>query len=236
MSNTNNGVTPMDKLKLDLVLKKHALWLSGDGEGERANLEGANLSYANLEGVNLEGANLSYANLEDVNLEGVNLRGVNLEDTNLSYAHLGGANLEDTNLRGANLGGANLGGTNLEGVNLEDANLRGANLGGANLEDANLSYANLEDVNLEGVNLSYVNLGGVRGNNRQIKSLHIAFYDVAYTTEHIQIGCEKHTHKEWAEFTDKEILGLDGKQALTFWRKYKEYIFQTIELSPAVEG
>lgn len=58
-------------------------------------------------------------------------------------------------------------------------------------------------------------------------------YAIAYTSDVIQIGCERHTISEWAEFDDKRILEMDGKTALRWWRKYKDWIFQTIELCPA---
>ena len=171
---------------------------------EEANLGGANLEKANLGGANLIGANLIGANLEEANLRGANLRGANLIVANLRGADLGRANLEEANLRGANL---------------EEANLRGANLGGANLEKANLGGANLFSV---------------RGNNKQIKSLHIfEEYDVAYTKEFLQIGCENHAIEDWKSFDNQRILKMDGKKALSFWRKYKELIFSTIETSPA---
>jgi hypothetical protein len=98
----------MDFKKLNAILAAHGLWVRSDGsEGERANLErayltGANLEDANLErayltGANLEGANLTGANLEDANLEGANLKGANLERAYLEDANLTGANLEDAN-------------------------------------------------------------------------------------------------------------------------------------------
>jgi len=124
-----------------------------------ANLAGAFLSWANLEGANLVGANLagaflSWANLEGANLEGAfleeaDLEGANLEEANLVAASLEGANLEGANLEGANLEVANLYGANLEEANLEGANLYGANLAGANLRGANLNGANFKDANVK---------------------------------------------------------------------------------------
>lgn len=73
----------MDQATLNEILKKHELWLKGDPNGKRANLEDADLKdadledtdlkYANLKCANLEGANLEYANLKCANLEGVAL-------------------------------------------------------------------------------------------------------------------------------------------------------------------
>ena len=99
--------------QIDEILDKHKKWLNGEGGGERANLESANLENANLTGANLENANLTDANLEnanltDANLESVNLGWANLTDANLENANLGWANLTRANLENANLTGANL--------------------------------------------------------------------------------------------------------------------------------
>ena len=71
--------------------------------GPKANLQGADLEYANLERANLEGANLKDANLEDSDLEGANLRWANLKEACLKHANLQGTNLKDVDLCSANL-------------------------------------------------------------------------------------------------------------------------------------
>ena len=77
-------------------------------------------------------------NFDRANLYGAYLRGAYLEGANLEGAYLRGAYLEGAYLRGANLEGAYLRGANLRGAYLEGAYLRGANLEGANLEGAYL--------------------------------------------------------------------------------------------------
>ena len=125
---------------------------------------------------------------------------------------------------------ANLLNANLWGADLRNANLWGANLWGADLRGANLRNANLLNANLRGANLR-----GARGNNQEIKSLHIFNkYNITYTFDRLQIGCENHGISEWWEFDDKRILEMDGDEALKFWRKNKELIKQIIEHSPAV--
>jgi uncharacterized protein YjbI with pentapeptide repeats len=121
--------------------------IPGSEETQGANLQGADLSNANLLGVYLLWANLKQANL----------RGANLMGTYLSWANLAGANLQGADIRGANLQGANL-----EKANLQQANLKKANLQGANLLWANLQGANLVDTNLEGTMLSWVNVRGAQ--------------------------------------------------------------------------
>ena len=58
----------MTKEELALILDKHKKWLNDDPDGKRADLSGANLSYANL-----SGADLSYANLRGADLSSADI-------------------------------------------------------------------------------------------------------------------------------------------------------------------
>ena len=161
--------------------------------------------------------------------ERANLRGADLFAANLSAA-----NLCDADLCGASLRGANLRGANLYGASLRGASLRGANLSAANLCDADLCGASLCDANLCGASLCDASLWHVTGNRKEIISL-LLFeeYSVTYTSEYLQIGCERHSTPEWWEFDDKRIIKMGGKTALKFWRKNKDWIKSTIESYPA---
>ena len=123
---------------------------------------------------------------------------------------------------------------NLTGADLTWSNLTGANLTGANLTGADLTRANLTRVDLTWANLTGANLTGADGVNDFVKCMYVETYPITYTSNAIQIGCERHAITEWAEFDDKRILEMDGKSALKFWRKYKAWIFQTIDLAPAM--
>ena len=132
--------------KLNKILKKHELWLKGEG-GEQANLRYANLGNAILSYADLRHADLSYTNLLRADL-----RGANLSCTDLRRANLRRANLEYTDLRHADLRGANLSCTDL---------------GSANLSGADLRYANLKDIktniNTIGYNLACPEKGSFIG-------------------------------------------------------------------------
>jgi hypothetical protein len=60
----------MQPEQLKAILDKHAAYLRGDPQGQRADLYGADLYGADLSGANLSGANLSGANLYGANLYG----------------------------------------------------------------------------------------------------------------------------------------------------------------------
>ena len=162
-----------------------------------------------------------------------NLRDADMRDADLSYANLRDANLSGANLRYANLSYANLSGANLRGANLFGADLSDANLRDANLSYADLRYANLRDADMRDADLSYANLSGTSGNMSELKSIFIETYPVTYTSEILQIGCQKHKIEDWWEFDDEKIISMDGKKALKFWRKCKGFIKTAIELSPA---
>ena len=156
----------------------------------------------------------------------------------LRDANLRGANLRDADLRGADLRGADLHSANLFGADLRDANLRGANLRGADLRGADLCGADLRDADLFGANLRdadlrSANLNGVCGLNDWIKNIQIEDWPISYTSEIMQIGCQRHPLDAWRNFSDAEIRAMDGRKALTFWHKWRETIFKIIEMAPA---
>jgi uncharacterized protein YjbI with pentapeptide repeats len=181
-------------------------------EGEFASIKLA-VEFAVDKKIDLSSANLGDANLRDANLCGANLRDANL----------GGANLGGAYLRGANLGGANLCGADLCGANLRDADLRGAYLRGAYLRGANLCGADLRDANLRDANLSDERL---IKEPMQIIGL---FWFVLITQQYMSIGCQRHTHEEWAAFTDDDISEMHDN-ALEFWKANREFLLAACKL------
>jgi len=98
----------------------------------------------------------------------------------------------------------------LIGANLSGANLSRASLIGANLSSADLSSANLSSANLDGETLKQTPVG--------ITGL---YWWVMVTDVYLTIGCQRHTHAEWAAFDDATIATMD-RQALRFWRQWRE--------------
>ena len=143
----------INEAELNKILSNHKLWLMGEPNGIRADLSGADLSYANL-----YGDDLWYADLSGVDLRHANLSGANLRHDDLSSGDLSNADLRYANLSGANLQHADLRYADLSGANLRCADLSGADLSGANLSGANLQYADLSGANLRGADLRNANL------------------------------------------------------------------------------
>ena len=105
-----------------------------------------------------------------------------------------------------------------------------AGLSKANLSNANLSYtdlrgADLSYTDLRGTNLSNVDLRCAVGNNKEIKSLQIGTYLISYTAVVLNIGCESHSIKKWACFSDERIASMD-EEALEFWNLNKHIILE----------
>ena len=46
-------------------------------------------------------------------------------------------------------------------------------------------------------------------------------YRITVTDKHIKIGCRQHLKSEWYNFQEEEIIEIDGKRALKFWRIFK---------------
>ena len=93
--------------------------------------------------------------------------------------------------------------------------------------------ADLSDADLRGADLSDADLNGVWGLNDWIKNIQIEDWPISYTSEIMQIGCQRHPLDAWRSFSDAEIRAMDDRKALTFWHKWRETIFKIIEMAPA---
>ena len=141
--------------------------------------------------------------------------------------------VDASDLRGASLCAANLCGANLCGADLRAANLCGADLRGASLCGANLRGANLCGANLCGADLRDADLCG-----EKLKSIPVFIYGlkwfVTVTNEFLTIGCQRHTHAEWAAFSDEQISAMsDG--ALNFWQMWKPSLLSVCDVQAAVK-
>ena len=97
----------------------------------------------------------------------------------------------------------------LEQATRAGANLRAANLRAADLRGADLSGANLRGADINGEKITRVPV--------QIANLR---WDVLITEGYLRIGCQRHTHAEWAAFDDATIAGMD-EDAADFWAQWK---------------
>jgi hypothetical protein len=94
--------------------------------------------------IDLQGADLSDANLFKANLANANLTAANLTNANLTNAKLTVANLTNANLASATLTNTNLASADLARANLASADLTNADLTNANLFALNITTEELE--------------------------------------------------------------------------------------------
>ena len=146
-----------------------------------------------------------------------------------------GAALRGADLSGADLRGADLREANLRGANLRWADLREADLSGANLRWANLSGANLRGADLSGAYLSGANLLA-SGNRSQVKTMQINTWDIGYTHDTLQIGCQRHPIEKWRKWNTpagrKWIEQMDVA-AISWADKHLDLVLAIIDASPA---
>ena len=124
----------------------------------------------------------------------------------------------------ADLRGADLRGADLRGACLRYANLSNADLRCADLTEADLKYADLTEADLKYADLTEADLTEAYGDNNIVITMQTPPYHTNLTKKFMQIGCRRYSYEEWWNFTDEEILNMDGKKALNFWRKYKEHL------------
>ena len=98
--------------------------IEADGTGTvNGNYVGPNVTYyyfsfnlADMEGVNLSGADLTGCSFVGADLTNANLSGANLTNASFKYADLTNVNLDGANLLNANLSSANLTNISIEGL------------------------------------------------------------------------------------------------------------------------
>lgn len=137
------------------------------------------------------------------------------KDTNLSYADLNSAKLKGINLKKAFLSQVTL-----RNTDLRDADLSNAYLDSAYLNGTNLSGATLNGVYLFGIDLRSTVLKGAMLDGEELVLAPISIlnlrWNVLITGEYMTIGCERHTHQEWTEFTEDRIKAMHP-EAFEFW-------------------
>ena len=104
---------------------------------------------------------------------------------------------------------------------LEKATQARANLDGANLARANLDGASLYGANLDGANLDGAKFGDGVTAARGIRQVLGLRWPVTIFDNHMRIGCQLHSLADWATFTKRDIVEMDGTDALLFWRRHK---------------
>jgi len=130
-----------------------------------------------------------------------------LEAAVSARANLAGADLARADLAGADLAGANLARADLARADLARANLAGASLAGADIDSADIDGEKLTEAPLSLLNLRW---------------------PVLITGQYMRIGCQRHTHEEWAAMNDAAINRMnDG--ALEFWREWRNPLLALCE-------
>lgn len=161
------------------------------------------------------------------------LRGDGGTRADLRNASLRGAPLHNVDLRYASLSNVDLSHARLIGADLRSARLSNVDLIHADLIGADLSHARLIGVDLRGADLLCT------GNMREIKTLQIERWRVAYTSDTLQIGCQTHSIEKWRKWNTatgrKWIDNMDDK-ALAWADRYLDLILQIIDVSPGEEA
>ena len=106
---------------------------------------------------------------------------------------------------GAYLGGAYLGGADLGGADLRSADLGGAYLSGAKIRDGiPVTKAPIQILGLE--------------------------WSVTIWDQHMQIGCEFHSHDDWRGFSEDDWTRMGGKEALKMKREQFQMLIGLCDL------
>ena len=140
----------------------------------------------------------------------------------LRYADLSCADLSCADLRYADLSNADLSDADLSNADLRCAYLRNAYLRNADLRNANLRCADLLCI----------------GNMKEIKTLQIDTWQIGYTHDTLQIGCQTHRIDKWRKWDTeagrKWIEQMDDK-ALAWAERNLDLVLLIIDTNPATK-
>lgn len=89
--------------------------------------------------------------------------------------------------------------------------------------------ADLRRANLRWANLSWADLSGTG-----VATMTIGQYTLWCTPDMLRIGCQSHRHDEWRAFGDAQILAMDGRDALDWWRANRGIVFAIMDACAAV--
>jgi uncharacterized protein YjbI with pentapeptide repeats len=146
------------------------------------------------------------------NFLGGNFRGGNFRGGNFRGGDFWGGDFLGGNFRGGNfLGGDFLGG-NFRGGNFLGGNFRGGDFLGGNFRGGDFRGGNFRGGDFWGEKIAHKPL-----------SLYGLHWGVWISETRMAIGCQVHTHNDWAEFDDHAIAAMD-RQALRFWRENKAFL------------
>ena len=91
--------------------------------------------------------------------------------------------------------------------------------GNADLRNADLRYANLSNADLSNADLSNADLLGEKLKSNPVFVYGLTWF-ITVTNEFLTIGCQRHSHSDWAGFDDAKIESMHVC-AIEFWRKWK---------------
>jgi uncharacterized protein YjbI with pentapeptide repeats/uncharacterized membrane protein (DUF485 family) len=186
-----------------------------------AQLQGANLRYAKLQGsdfirTQLQGGNIHNAHLQAADFRRAQLQGAYLIKTRLQGSNLGWAQLQVADLSRAQLQWANLSAAQLKAADLSGARLQGANLFRARFDQATIFFG----ANLKGAASKLVDFKSTTISQKQLADM---FGDASVTLP----GGHGPDHESWPDHWRKEEL--DRKDFETKWRAFQRSIGQDPE-------
>ena len=84
-----------------------------------------------------------------------------------------------------------------------------------------LEKATQAGASLAGASLVWAKFGDNVTAERGIRQVLGLQWPVTIFDNHMRIGCQLHSLADWATFTNRDIVEMDGKDALLFWRRHK---------------
>lgn len=158
------------------------------------------------------------------------IKGEELQYLNVAEQNLQGARFVNVDFHGSRFMNTNFSFADFIKCNMTKCAFYNCNFFGANIKTSNFMSARFSDcdINLE-------NMESLFGNGKQIKSMFISDYPIVWTSEYLQIGCQKKTIEEWRAL-DKEKANELIDFGWSWWEEHRDFIVNAIKEYPANKG
>jgi hypothetical protein len=160
-----------------------------------------------------------------ISFHSADFRGADFSDVDFRYSDFSYSDFSDSDFSGSNFCGSDFSYSDFRG-----ADFRGSNFSGADFSRADFSRTDFCDSNFRGSDFSGSQHQYKIGNMREWKSMQLDTYMIGFNDSILTIGCQQNTIAEWKSMQDEKIKMMDAG-ALEWWKKWKDFIFQAIELS-----
>lgn len=239
--------------EFDQLVASHQQWLKENEHTEtkdwdsplRMQIEGRTIASVQLDGDDLSHACIDHCEFRNAKISLTSFRHASMLSTAFSNADIYGADFTNAKLCGSRFTRTTIHWSQFAAANLALSDLHNSYASVCNFQSANLTDTHLDEMTMTAVNLQHSRMHGIRITRSQfnpctrqtapIMQCVLGQWQVTVTSQETRIGCQLHKHEAWLNAEDQWIADMD-KEALAWWKRYRNIVVAMIETANAFEA